>query len=365
MKICVVIRTKALEYSETFIQSHINNLHAETLSVQSFPEYIISKGGDFAKQPFIKRYIRNAYHTAKNVLYEKRIKEFLLGNGIDIVLAEYGMTGVKVMPSCKKLNIPLVVHFHGYDAYRKDILDEFKEQYKELFSYAKALIVVSKDMRNQLISLGAPSDKIFYNVYGVDTDRFSEAKVNLSPKQLIAVGRFVEKKAPYLTILSFQKVLDKVPDAKLLMVGSGNLYDICSKIVKSLKLEKSVMLYHSLPHEEIALLMQESRAFVQHSLIPLSGDSEGTPNTILEAQACGLPVVSTFHAGIKDIVINGETGFLLDECDITTMAKYMTKLLEDAELAASLGRKGRLNIVANYTMEKSITNLRKIIESCI
>ena len=56
-------------------------------------------------------------------------------------------------------------------------------------------------------------------------------------------------------------------------------------------------------HEEVALLMQESRVFVQHSLVPSSGDTEGTPVAILEAGAAGLPVVSTKHAGISEVVI--------------------------------------------------------------
>ncbi|MFP3867397.1 MAG: glycosyltransferase, partial [Desulfobacteraceae bacterium] len=95
------------------------------------------------------------------------------------------------------------------------------------------------------------------------------------------------------------------------------------------------------------------------------GDSEGTPVAVLEAGACGLPVVATHHGGIKDSVVHGETGFLVDEGDIVGMAAYMLKLAQEPELAATMGRRGREHIKANYSMDRSIANLWRIIENCI
>ncbi len=269
------------------------------------------------------------------------------------------------MKFCEKYNIPLIVHFHGYDAYRKDILEMYRNDYVKLFSVAKAIIVVSKDMEQQIIRLGADPSKVFYNVYGVNVEKFKKANIENSPRQLIAVGRFVDKKAPYLTILAFQKALEAVPDAKLIMVGSGALFETCLNIIKSLKLDKNIQIYNALSHEKVAELMQGSRAFIQHSLMPSSGDSEGTPNTILEAQASGLPVISTKHAGIKDVVKHGSTGYLVEEGDVLDMANYMVQILLDKKLASELGEAGYKNVLENYTMEKSILNLRKIIEQNI
>ena len=125
------------------------------------------------------------------------------------------------------------------------------------------------------------------------------------------------------------------------MVGTGLLLDVCSKLIHALHVEHAVELRGVVDHAGVAGLMQEARVFVQHSLVPASGDREGTPVAILEAGAGGLPVVSTRHAGISDAVIHGKTGFLVDEGDIETMAEYIYRLLASPDLASEMGKNAR------------------------
>lgn len=95
------------------------------------------------------------------------------------------------------------------------------------------------------------------------------------------------------------------------------------------------------------------------------GDSEGTPVAILEAGASGLPVVAPRHAGIPDVVVNGKTGLLVDEGDVTEMAKHMLRLAQEPELAANLGRASRQRIEDHFTMSKSIANLWQILQGVL
>src|SRR5690606_5350206 len=108
-----------------------------------------------------------------------------------------------------------------------------------------------------------------------------------------------------------------------------------------------------------------SIAMVQHSVTAENGDSEGTPLTILEASAAGIPVISTKHAGIPDIEINGETGFLTEEHDVDGMADNMIKILENPGLARHLGANGKQHISANYTLERHIQKLYELIDKAI
>ena len=117
-------------------------------------------------------------------------------------------------------------------------------------------------------------------------------------------------------------------------------------------------------HEEVASLMRQSRVFVQHSLVPSSGDSEGTPVTVIEASASALPVVSTRHAGIVDTVIHAETGFLVDEGDIDGMADYISQLLSNPELAVEMGSRARTYACQNFDIEGSIQKLKDILDRC-
>jgi glycosyltransferase involved in cell wall biosynthesis len=293
------------------------------------------------------------------------LANFFRKHRVDAVLAEYGPTGVAVMEACRRASLPLIVHFHGYDASDQRILAEYNEGYQRLFSTAAAIIVGSKDMEAGLLALGAPQNKINYNPVGVDGSFFKQAHPAQQPPHFLAVGRFVDKKAPHLTLLAFSQVAQVYPEARLTMYGEGALWEACKQLAKALELADKVSFPGSCPHGEVAAAMQKTRAFVQHSLKPTFGDSEGTSLSVLEAGASGLPVVATRHGGIKDTVIHGETGFLVDERDINGMAAYMLKLAQEPELAGAMGRRARQHICANYSMEKSIAGLWKIIQNII
>src|SRR5262249_19096744 len=149
------------------------------------------------------------------------LRNFFKAHNVRVVLAEYGSTGVGVLGMCKDLRIPLVVHFHGSDAYSTENLDRHRESYGQLFGYASAIRGVSTYIAEQLVRLGATKEKVFYNPCGVEVSNFHHIPSLVSPLQIVAVGRFVEKKAPYLTILAFKKVLERLPNARLAMVGGG------------------------------------------------------------------------------------------------------------------------------------------------
>ena len=109
----------------------------------------------------------------------------------------------------------------------------------------------------------------------------------------------------------------------------------------------------------------KARAFVQHSVTAKDGDMEGTPNTILEASAMGLPIISTKHAGIKEAVIHEKTGFLVDEHDYLKMSEFMMLLVQNPELAGKLGKNPRIHMEKNYSMDYRIKVLKDLIKGSI
>lgn len=359
--ICICISDNK-SYSETFIKAHIDNLKAEVILKSMLPN---QNDANQENSESIIANIRNAFKKTKHLIQNNRRSKLILEkikeNSIGVVLAEYGQIGVAVLDTCKKNNLPLVVHFHGFDAYKKDHLTKFKTRYQELFEYAKAIIVVSANMQQQLVKLGAPISKIYCNVYGVDVKKFKKNENVCATKNVLFVGRFVDKKAPQLSILAFSKVLKSVPDAKFYMAGDGLLFNECKNLIANLNIQESVILLGVKSHLQIAELMQNTRVYIQHSIVPESGDSEGTPNSVIEAQASGIPVVSTLHGGIPDVVIHGKTGFLVEEKDVEGMAKYIEKLLLDPKLAIEMGDNARKNITEKFDLNDSIANLKSIL----
>jgi glycosyltransferase involved in cell wall biosynthesis len=225
-------------------------------------------------------------------------------NKIDLVLVQYGPAGIAMLSVCRKANIPLVVHFHGFDASHLPTLQKYETAYREMFSYVKHIIVVSKAMSDAIVEMGCPKSKIVLNTYGVN-DLFFQVSPLWKSNIFFAAGRFVEKKGPALTIQAFSRVHAQFPEAKLFMAGDGPLLEYCKKLVSSLSLDNNVFFPGVLKQEMIAGFMEKSIAFVQHSIVASSGDSEGTPVAIIEASAASLPVISTYHAGIPDVIQDG------------------------------------------------------------
>jgi len=258
--------------------------------------------------------------------------------------------------------LPLVVHFHGYDAYQQETLNRYASDYRKLFNEASTIVAVSRHMCDQLIDLGATQEKVEFNPYGVDVDSISKAVPGNAPPVFLAVGRFVAKKAPDVTIDAFARISARFPDARLEIIGDGPLRESCREQARHLGVEESVTFHGPLSHPEVGKAMTRVRCFVQHSVTAESGDMEGTPLAVLEAMAAGLPVVATRHGGIVDVVSNEETGLLVDEMDVEGMADAMARLINSPTTAARMGNAGRAFVLDNHSMETRIGVLAKILQ---
>ncbi|MEI7769492.1 MAG: glycosyltransferase, partial [Chloroflexales bacterium] len=296
------------------------------------------------------------------LLSDLGLAAFLRAARCDLVLAEYGPTGVEVARACAWAGLPLVVHFHGVDAYAQGLLGTYGPRYPALFARAAAVIAVSRAMEAHLLGLGAPRDRVHYLPCGADMGLFQPSDPAAAPPHFLAVGRFIDKKAPQLTLLAFQQVHAALPEARLTMVGDGVLRESCRRMATAMGLAEAVCFPGPQPHAEVAALMARSRAFVQHSLVAESGDSEGTPVAVIEAGAAGLPVVSTRHAGIVDVVVEGRTGLLVDEGDMRGMARAMLALAREPALAGRMGAAAAEHARAHFDQRVQLDRLWAILD---
>lgn len=371
MNICIVGQGRP-QYSETFIRAHHRLLRGTVHFVYGgdFPVHSIDGGalvGDGWLAKADRLVSRAVCGRQWRDFEEQAFAGYLRRHDIDVVLAEYGPTGVAVMDVCRCSKVPLVVHFHGYDAYRDDCMATNRDGYRRLFLEASGVVAVSGDMCRQLVSLGASDSLVTQVPYGIDVDRFCAASPADAPPVFVAVGRFVDKKAPQLTLLAFHRVMTACPRARLVMLGDGPLLECCRSLTQALGIEAAVEFRGAVGHDEVAEAMGGARCFVQHSVRPKlgpgAGDSEGTPLSVLEAGASGLPVVSTRHAGIPEAVLDGKSGFLVDERDWRAMADHMAELAMQPEKAAAMGICGREHVREHYASAKAIGQLQRVLET--
>jgi colanic acid/amylovoran biosynthesis glycosyltransferase len=370
-KLCIISGPRYI--SETFIRAHEEQLAGPKIFLNGvYPEFEHDGRGLRYTYTEHKRF-RRLLKVLPHWLYERNrdilepadkiatdsMREFLIRQGVDVVLAEYGMTGADMTAVARDLNIPLIVHFHGHDAYHRQYLADYKSRLEEMFAYASHIVSVSEDMTRQLISLGAPEAKLVLNPYG-PRNHFYEIEPEYGDC-LIAVGRFAETKAPHLTISAFKLLADEIPEVRLIMVGDGPLRESCMSLAEGLGLNGRIEFPGALGHQYSKELLSRACCFVQHSITTSEGVKEGTPVAILEAGAAALPVVATRHAGIIDAVQEGVTGFLVEEKDVAGMKEAMKTLFQNRDLCRQMGARGREHVGTHYRMERHIGRLQALI----
>ena len=289
---------------------------------------------------------------------EQRIREFMQQHEVTHCLAEFGPTGCALRRAARNAGVRMFVHFHGYDATSLPRQAAWRRHYTRLFKDVDGIIAPSRFILERLAHLGCPREKLHVSACGINPQHFPESRREKG--QILAIGRFVEKKAPLTTIRAFAKTIDIVSDARLHMVGDGPMLAAAQELVAQSGLSDRVIFHGSQPHDIVRAMLGRVSLFVQHSVTASSGDTEGLPVAILEAMASGLPVVSTRHGGIPEVVQDGKTGFLVDEHDEVGMAEAMLRLLQDPEMAARMGQTGVPRIQEEFSHHATATRLRRI-----
>lgn len=365
MNLCFT-RSNKYSHSETFIDNEIKALQPQILIYEGWYPSVLPNGESFLPFPFnflfVRGGMRNVFPKIYHFLYTHFLASYLTKNKIDVLLANYGPMGVALIDACERADVKMIVHFYGFDATEYKTLKVYQEKYANLFQRVDSIVVVSNDMKTQLHKLGANLSKIYVNPCGVKTSEFLGASPETKPPLFITVGRFTPKKSPQSTIRAFAEVLKKVPTAQMIMVGDGELWEESKQLANELKISDKIDFQGKKSPAEILVLFHQARVFLQHSMLAPSGDSEGTPVAILEASATGLPIISTRHAGIKEAVVHGETGFLVEEGDWKSMGKYMIQLAQDPLLCGKMGRNARKHMEENYEMDKLLHTLKEILE---
>ncbi len=282
-----------------------------------------------------------------------QIAPFLSKGPYDIVHCHYGLNG-KAALFLKDMGVlqgRVVTTFHGYDissyVYRMG-----REIYSELFTRGDLFLCVSEYMKKRLIELGCSEEKVCVHKSGIDLDKFTlniQDKVN-KRVCLVTIGRLVEKKGVQYGIRAVAKLVKKYPDIEYLIVGEGPLRGELESLIDSLEVGKQVKLLGWKKQNEIVKLLKRTDMLLAPSVTTKDGDQEGIPVVIMEALAQGVPVISTWHSGIPEVVQDGKSGFLVPERDVDGLVDKIESLINNAELRISMGLNGRQFIEKHHNL---------------
>jgi colanic acid/amylovoran biosynthesis glycosyltransferase len=305
---------------------------------------------------------KESFHRINDVFY------FLHGRkrNYEIIHCHFGPNGglAALLKEIGILDGKIITTFHGYDM--SQYIDmKGRNSYELLFRVGDMFLPVSERWKKELLALGCSESKIRVHRMGVELDRvkMSERTGENETVNVLSVARLVEKKGLYYGIRAVSEALKKHPRLRYRIIGDGPLREKLDELIDELGIAGKVEMLGWKSQEEVFAMLVNSDIFIAPSVTDEKGDQEGIPVTLMEAMAHGLPVLSTRHSGIPELVEDGVHGFLVQERDIDALAEKLNYLVASPEIRLQMGKSGRNFVVKNYDNEKLNENLVAMYES--
>ncbi len=338
MRTALIFRYELLPRSETFIQSQAAALRrfkpcytgvqrASTSLVIPEDAVVLMRDDSMAER--IRR--RVFLHTGQAPAFYNALR----AKKPALLHAHFAPDGATALPLISVLDVPLIVTLHGYDVTSSEAsLSKsftgrlFLKRRKRLFKTAGLFVCISDFIRQRAIKAGFPESKLRVHYIGVDLTFYRpDTRVQRQQNLVLFVGRLVEKKGCRFLIEAMERVQQRMKEAELVVIGDGPLRQSLEILGKAKGI--AVQFLGSQPSSVVRDWLSRARVFCVPSVTAGTGDSEGLPIVFTEAQAMGVPVVSTMHAGIPEVVRHGETGLLAPERDQALLAEYLLRYLSD------------------------------------
>jgi colanic acid/amylovoran biosynthesis glycosyltransferase len=248
----------------------------------------------------------------------------------------------------------IVTTFYGYDVHRYP-LNHGQDVYRTLFDQANRILTLSQVMKRDLAALGCVDSKLTVHHIGTDTRRFAFTP-RLPPSdgvvRLVSVARLVEKKGLEIAVKAVAKASATGLPLRYDIVGDGDGRDRLVSLIRELQVEGIVSLLGWKTQEEVVRILDRAHVLLAPSITAASGDQEGTPVALMEAMAMGLPVVSTYHSGIPEMIRDGVCGYLVPEGDADRLAERIVCLAREPQRWAEMGGAGREIAEAEFDVRK-------------
>ncbi|MBI1203471.1 MAG: glycosyltransferase [Rhodopseudomonas sp.] len=355
MRTVLVFRSDLLPYSETFIKEQMLAYSSwkGTLVGRRYIDQLPLDGLDYRllDAPRSKSFAHLLCKIGWRIGRPPGINAFKR-EAPALLHAHFGMDAVAAEPIAVSLGIPMVTTLHGYDVNIRRDWWERKEHAPFMRAYPRQLlqlaqrenrhfIAVSDAIRDKAISYGIPPEKIATKYIGVDSENFRPGEILLSnrPLRVLFVGRLVEKKGCEYLISAMESVQRVIPNAELTVIGDGPLRYSLEQ--KSRELGVCARFMGGMPHAQIKAELGSSRVFCLPSVRAENGDAEGFGLVLLEAQAAGVPVVTSALGGADEGIINGVTGFKFEERNSKALSECLIRVLSNPELNQTMAYEAR------------------------
>jgi colanic acid/amylovoran biosynthesis glycosyltransferase len=273
----------------------------------------------------------------------------------DIIHCQFGTLGREgmVWRDIGAIKGKLITSFRGYDI-SLYVHEQGERIYDELFVKGDFFLANCKFFQDKAIRLGCKPEKIVVHGSGIDSSNFP-FKIRLPPSvnakiHIVSTGRLIGKKGLEYSIRAAAKVGKLYHNIEYSIIGDGHLKPELEKIIQELNATDQIKLLGWKNQPEIIQILDKAHIFIAPSITSDDGNQDAPVNTLKEAMAMGLPVISTLHGGIPELVKDGISGFLVPERDVDAIAQRLIYLIEHPEIWPQMGKAGRAYVETHYNL---------------
>ena len=299
-------------------------------------------------------------------------ERLLQGHRPALIHAHFGIEGVYALALARRLAIPLVTMFHGFDAtlapyalLSSPAWAQYPLRRRRLAREGDLFLCASSFIRDRLLAQGFPPARTHTHYIGIDCDAIQARDPAEEQPIVLHVARLEDVKGTAYLLRAFATVARRRTDIELVIIGEGPLRRSLQALAATLRIEERVRFLGARPHAEVLAWMRRAAALVLPGVRTGTGRAEGLGLVLLEAAATGVPVIASRVGGMPEAVIDGRTGFLVPERDAGALAERLGALLDDAALRRTLGAQGRARVEERFDLHRQTAALESLYDSVL
>ncbi|EFM1880587.1 colanic acid biosynthesis glycosyltransferase WcaL [Escherichia coli] len=353
------------------------NLAARTRWLQDEPQGKVAKLRHRASQTLRGIHRKNTWQALNLKRYGAKSRNLILSAicgqvatpfHSDVFIAHFGPAGVTAA-KLRELGVirgKIATIFHGIDISSREVLNHYTPEYQQLFRRGDLMLPISDLWAGRLQKMGCPREKIAVSRMGVDMTRFSPrpVKAPATPLEIISVARLTEKKGLHVAIEACRQLKEQGMAFRYRILGIGPWERRLRTLIEQYQLEDVVEMPGFKPSHEVKAMLDDADVFLLPSVTGADGDMEGIPVALMEAMAVGIPVISTLHSGIPELVEADKSGWLVPENDARALAQRLAAFSQlDTDELAPVVKRAREKVEHDFNQQVINRELASLLQA--
>jgi colanic acid/amylovoran biosynthesis glycosyltransferase len=370
-------------YCSTFLKPEMMHIYRQVTALRRTQTFVMTRKIEHVKRfPFndieqIPRPHRNLLRHGWMKLVQRqpaliyrgeyqRLVSILARRRADMMHIYFGHAGVHLLPFIRAWDKPCLVSFHGMDVAQNPQVANYPQKLRQMFAAVPLVLARSRSLAQRLVALGCPPEKIRLNRTGIPLADFPFRRRDFPHDgrwRVLQACRLIDKKGVGSAMSAFAIFARKFPEAEFFIAGKGPLQEDLELLAQRLGVASKVHFVGFLGQRGLRDFYARGHIFIHPSETPPDENQEGVPNSILEAMATGLPVISTRHGGIPEAVSHGVNGFLSEERDTESLGRSMILLAHSPQEYSRMSEAARTTVAQRFDQELTVRALEDVYEA--